>query len=119
MLNAWPGVKYGIPFPVLCRSSFGYYGTYFCTLTRGVVAIMWLSFQMWSGANGLYTGIGRAAGPGWSSWVPINDALNLTQLLLFLAYAALHCVLIYAGIGKLRLLVYATTPLQVGCKPLV
>ncbi len=53
LLNAWPGVKYGIPFPVLCRSSFGYYGTYVCTLTRAFVAIMWLSFQMWQGAYGL------------------------------------------------------------------
>ncbi len=32
--------------------------------------------------------------------------------MLLLAFAALHCLLIYVGIGKLRLLVYATMPLQ-------
>ena len=46
VFTAWPGVKYGIPFPVLARSSFGSNGAQFCTLTRGAVAVLWLSFQV-------------------------------------------------------------------------
>ena len=49
ILTSWPGVKYGIPFPVLARSSFGSNGSQFCTLTRGAVAILWLSFQVHCG----------------------------------------------------------------------
>jgi NCS1 family nucleobase:cation symporter-1 len=48
ILAAWAGVKYGIPFPVYVRSSFGFHGAQFCTITRGVVAIMWLSFQVFN-----------------------------------------------------------------------
>jgi len=45
IFTAWAGTKYGIPYPVLARSSFGHNGAQLCTLTRGVVAIFWLSFQ--------------------------------------------------------------------------
>lgn len=46
VLTAWAGVKYGIPFPVYVRSSFGQHGAQFCTISRGMVAILWLSFQV-------------------------------------------------------------------------
>mmetsp|Transcript_13979 Transcript_13979/g.39564 ORF Transcript_13979/g.39564 Transcript_13979/m.39564 type:complete len:152 (+) Transcript_13979:223-678(+) len=68
IFTAWAGTKYGIPYPVLARSSFGHNGAQLCTLTRGVVAIFWLSFQMWQGAYGLYTAIGVLAGESFLEW---------------------------------------------------
>eukprot|EP00438_Fugacium_kawagutii_P028656 Skav213544 [mRNA] locus=scaffold3239:46777:48284:+ [translate_table: standard] len=71
-LNAAAGVKrlggswrYGIPFPVFARSSFGSAGAHFCTLSRGAVAIMWLSFMSWQGAVGIYTSLMRLFGSSW------------------------------------------------------
>ncbi|MGB7390394.1 cytosine permease, partial [Marinomonas sp.] len=37
-LNAYPGTKFGIPFPVLLRSSFGIVGSNIPCLIRGLVA---------------------------------------------------------------------------------
>eukprot|EP00199_Chlamydomonas_sp_CCMP681_P000288 CAMPEP_0119106500 /NCGR_PEP_ID=MMETSP1180-20130426/4494_1 /TAXON_ID=3052 ORGANISM="Chlamydomonas cf sp, Strain CCMP681" /NCGR_SAMPLE_ID=MMETSP1180 /ASSEMBLY_ACC=CAM_ASM_000741 /LENGTH=595 /DNA_ID=CAMNT_0007091855 /DNA_START=112 /DNA_END=1899 /DNA_ORIENTATION=- len=117
MLMAWPGVKYGIPFPVLARSSFGVHGAHFCTLTRGAVAVMWLSWNMWQGALGLYTGIGRAAGAQFLGWAPITGQNHLTvgQLLILIAFAGCHCLLIFLGVRKaLRRLVRVAVVVQFG-----
>tara|TARA_B110001452_G_scaffold152802_2_gene127142 strand:+ start:953 stop:2458 length:1506 start_codon:yes stop_codon:yes gene_type:complete len=115
-LNAWPGVKYGIPFPVLARSSFGYVGSQFATLTRGAVAIMWLSFQLWQGALGLFAAGGRVFGEGFTEWGRIDEYLTLGQLLLLLAFISLHVLAVRLGAARFRSLVYAIAPMQLlGC----
>jgi hypothetical protein len=83
ILNAWPGVQHGIPFPVLARSAFGFHGAHFCTLTRGAVAVLWLSFQLWQGALGLYAALGQALGPSFLEWGRIDETLTLGQLLMY------------------------------------
>jgi len=102
--SAWPGVKYGIPFPVFARASFGYHGAQFCTITRGLVAIMWLSFQLWNGALGLVTGIDVAA-PGFAGWGRISSNLTGSQLLMFIGFAGLHMLVICSGPERFRPLV--------------
>ncbi len=44
-LNAFPGTKYGIPFPVLLRSSFGIVGSNVPALIRALVACGWFGIQ--------------------------------------------------------------------------
>lgn len=44
-LNAFPGTKYGIPFPVVLRSSFGIIGSNVPALIRAVVACGWFGIQ--------------------------------------------------------------------------
>jgi NCS1 family nucleobase:cation symporter-1 len=44
-LNAFSGTKYGIPFPVLLRSSFGLYGSNLPCLIRAIVACGWFGIQ--------------------------------------------------------------------------
>jgi nucleobase:cation symporter-1, NCS1 family len=44
-LNAFPGTKYGIPFPVLLRSSFGIIGSNVPALIRALVACGWFGIQ--------------------------------------------------------------------------
>ena len=39
VLNALPGAKYGIPFPVLARSAFGRRGAIVAVMCRGLVSI--------------------------------------------------------------------------------
>ena len=44
-LNAFPGTKYGIPFPVVLRSSFGIIGSNVPALIRAMVACGWFGIQ--------------------------------------------------------------------------
>ena len=45
LLNAHPGTKYGIPFPVLARSSFGTAGANVPAILRAIVACGWFGIQ--------------------------------------------------------------------------
>lgn len=53
MINGQAGHKYGIPFMVQARSSFGFTGTRVPALVRSVPAIVWFGFQSWIGAGAL------------------------------------------------------------------
>lgn len=53
MINGRAGHKYGIPFMVQARSSFGFTGTRLPALVRSVPAIVWYGFQSWIGAGAL------------------------------------------------------------------
>ena len=49
-LNAHAGTRYGIPFPVYCRSAFGYVRAPTCrALMRALVACGWFGIQTWIG----------------------------------------------------------------------
>ncbi|TFL02698.1 permease [Pterulicium gracile] len=45
VLNARPGAVYHITFPVVARTSFGLYGSLWCTFNRGVMACIWYGVQ--------------------------------------------------------------------------
>jgi NCS1 nucleoside transporter family len=51
LLNAHAGAKYGIPFPVLVRSSFGVRGANLPALLRALVACGWFGIQTWIGGQ--------------------------------------------------------------------
>src|SRR5436190_11807492 len=54
VLNAHAGTKYGIPFPVFCRASFGVRGANIPALLRAFVACGWFGIQAWIGGNAIY-----------------------------------------------------------------
>jgi len=49
-LNSAAGTKYGIPFPLFCRMSFGVRGAHIPSLARAVAATGWNGVQCWIGA---------------------------------------------------------------------
>jgi len=53
ILNAHAGTKYGIPFPVLVRASFGTLGANIPAVLRGLVACGWFGIQTWIGGAAL------------------------------------------------------------------
>jgi NCS1 family nucleobase:cation symporter-1 len=55
LLNAHPGTKYGIPFPVLARSSFGTVGANVPAILRAVVACGWFGIQTYIGGEAVRT----------------------------------------------------------------
>src|SRR3989442_11152403 len=49
ILNAHAGTKYGVPFPVLCRASFGVRGADVPGTLRAIVAFGWVGLRTWIG----------------------------------------------------------------------
>ena len=63
LLNAHAGAKYGIPFPVFARASFGVLGANVPALLRALVACGWFGIQTWIGGAALYQ-LAKAVWPG-------------------------------------------------------
>src|SRR5256712_6439416 len=53
-LNSYAGTKYGIPFPVLARASFGVLGANIPAMLRALVACGWFGIQTWIGGEAIY-----------------------------------------------------------------
>jgi NCS1 family nucleobase:cation symporter-1 len=54
VLNAHAGTKYGIPFPVFVRASFGVRGANVPAVLRALVACGWFGIQTWIGGQAIY-----------------------------------------------------------------
>jgi NCS1 family nucleobase:cation symporter-1 len=65
VLNAHAGTRYGIPFPVLCRASFGVRGANLPAILRAIVACGWFGIQTWIGGLAL-DALCTAAWSGWA-----------------------------------------------------
>jgi nucleobase:cation symporter-1, NCS1 family len=66
VLNGHAGAKYGIPFPILVRSSFGVLGANIPAILRAIVACGWFGIQTWIGGQAIDT-LMTAVWSGWSS----------------------------------------------------
>src|SRR5262249_38933908 len=64
VLNAHAGTKYGIPFPVYCRASFGVLGANVPALLRALVACGWFGIQTWLGGWAIYMILAKSF-PDW------------------------------------------------------
>src|SRR5271170_7415907 len=66
ILNAHAGTRYGIPFPVYCRASFGTLGANVPAVLRAFVACGWFGIQTWIGGEAINTLIATLY-PAWSN----------------------------------------------------
>ena len=69
LLNAHAGTKFGIPFPVFIRASFGIRGANLPAILRAVVACGWFGIQSWIGGTAIHSMLGviwpaAASAPG-------------------------------------------------------
>jgi NCS1 family nucleobase:cation symporter-1 len=64
VLIAHAGTRYGIPFPVLARASFGVRGANVPAILRGLVACGWFGIQTWIGGQAIHTML-KTAFPAW------------------------------------------------------
>ncbi len=55
VLNGHAGVKYGVPFPVIGRASFGTLGIHIASILRALVACGWFGIQTWIGGLAIYS----------------------------------------------------------------
>ena len=64
LANSHPGTKYGIPFPVFARASYGTFGANVPAIMRALVACGWFGINTWIGGQALNT-LFRSL---WDSW---------------------------------------------------
>lgn len=102
ILNGHPGAKYGIPFPVLARASFGTLGSNVPALLRALVACGWFGIQTWIGGQALHTMIGVL----WSGWTSFPASTGIS----FLAFWAMNVWFIVKGTESIRRLEAVSAP---------
>lgn len=122
VLNAHAGTKYGIPFPVYCRASFGILGANVPALLRALVACGWFGIQTWIGGEAIYTLL-KEFYPAWGELPllfanPADPAsgglgINGAQLVCFLAFWLVNMFVIYKGIESIRVLLNVKAPLLI------
>src|SRR3989442_6324168 len=64
LANSHAGTKYGIPYPVFARASFGVFGANVAALLRAGVACGWFGIQTWIGGGALYAVCRKLFGAG-------------------------------------------------------
>jgi nucleobase:cation symporter-1, NCS1 family len=102
LLNSHPGTKYGIPFPVFARASYGTLGSNLPALMRALVACGWFGIQAWIGGEALQT-LFASLIPGWRDLLGSGFAGHTTtEWLSFLLFWGLNIFIIYRGMDLLR-----------------
>ena len=115
--NGHGGTKYGVPFPVLARASFGTTGAHIPALARAVVACGWFGIQTWIGGAAIYS---ICAAVGWITPAVEADVLpflgiSLGQFLCFLAFWLIHVVIVLAGIDSIKWVEAWAAPFLIAC----
>ena len=93
LLNAHAGTKYGIPFPVLVRASFGVRGANIPAVLRALVACGWFGIQAWIGGQAIYSML-KIVWPAFPGGVWIC----------FFAFWALNMFVIWRGTDTIKFL---------------
>ena len=112
LLNAHPGTKYGVPFPVLARASFGTGGANVPAVLRAIVACGWFGIQTFIGGEALKTFL-EAMWPGFGTLAAGTTLLGLSipSAITFLFFWALNIFIIYRGMNAVRVFENWAAPL--------
>ncbi|HEY7260046.1 MAG TPA: cytosine permease, partial [Trebonia sp.] len=102
LLNSHAGTKYGIPYPVFARASFGLRGANLPAILRALVACAWFGIQTWIGGEAFYVLLGAVAGNGWTHATPAFGGYPWTQWLSFAIFWVLEMAIIVRGMDTLR-----------------
>ncbi|RIK88168.1 MAG: nitrate reductase [Planctomycetota bacterium] len=123
VLNAHAGTKYGIPFPVYCRASFGILGANVPAMLRALVACGWFGIQTWIGGQAIYAILKRPEFfPSWGTAPPLfadpmvpgsGWGVNAAQFGCFLFFWLINMLVVYRGIESIRLLLNIKAPLLI------
>ena len=113
LLIGHAGAKYGIPYAVLVRSSFGTQGAKLPALLRAIVACGWYGIQTWFGGLAMYTLLNILTGNALLAepigWLGINAG----QLGCFLAFWALQLWFVVHGTDSIRWLETFSAPVKI------
>ena len=112
ILNAHAGTRYGIPFPVFCRASFGTRGANVPALMRAFVACGWFGIQTWIGGNAIYK-ILSVFVPSLAQGPASLFGITVAQFICFLFFWGINMLVVYKGIDCIRWLLNIKAPLLI------
>src|SRR5215471_9442677 len=102
LLNSHAGTRFGIPFPVFARASYGTIGSNLPALMRALVACGWFGIQTWIGGEALHILLANVI-PGWNLLLgPEVGGHTTSAWLSFLLFWGLNVFIIYRGMDLLR-----------------
>jgi NCS1 family nucleobase:cation symporter-1 len=116
-LSGHAGTKYGIPFPVFARASFGIKGAHIPSFLRAIVACGWFGIQTWIGGAAIYT-ILLILWPGAAdvpAMMPAWVGVSMVQFICFMLFWAMNIWLIWKGINSIRILEHLAAPFLLLC----
>jgi nucleobase:cation symporter-1, NCS1 family len=108
LLNSHSGTKYGIPFPVFARASFGVVGANLPALIRAGVACGWFGIQTWIGGGAIFVLMGAILGDWWKNAPPLSIGFGpaasqpWTMWLSFAIFWGLNMLIIVRGMDAVR-----------------
>lgn len=122
ILNGHAGAKYGIPFPVFARASFGTSGANIPALLRAIVACGWFGIQTWIGGFAIFQMV--------RLWIPSIETLpqvfpdswglQTGPAICFIVFWLLNMYVVYLGVNSIRkLLVFKAIFLPVAALALL
>jgi NCS1 family nucleobase:cation symporter-1 len=106
LLNAHAGTKYGIPFPVFVRASFGVRGANIPAVLRALVACGWFGIQTWIGGQAIYAMLAIV-------WPAARYSPSMLWICFF-AFWALNMLVILRGIETIKFLEGIAAPFMLG-----
>jgi NCS1 family nucleobase:cation symporter-1 len=106
LLNSHPGARYGIPFPVLARASFGLLGANIAAVVRALVACGWFGIQSWIGGEAINTLLATL----WPSWKNNPHGVAIC----FAIFWAINLLVVLRGIEYIRFLQGVSAPILLG-----
>jgi NCS1 family nucleobase:cation symporter-1 len=107
ILNAHAGTRFGIPFPVLARASFGVRGAHLPSLLRGAVACGWFGIQTWIGGSAIQALLVTA-------YPPFRE-VAFGPALCFAAFWLINIYIIVRGSESIRFLEDWAAPFLIVC----
>src|SRR6185295_11111928 len=113
LLIGHAGARYGIPYSVLARASFGTRGARLPALARALVACGWYGIQTWIGGEALLTLLGVLVRHDLKgATIPLLD-IGIGQALAFAAFWALQLFFVRKGLTTIRRLETWTAPVKI------
>lgn len=104
ILNGHAGAKYGIPFPVFARASFGVKGANIPAMLRAIVACGWFGIQTWIGGYAMYLML-RLWIPALGTMpriFPASWTLETGPAITFLLFWLLNMYVVYLGVESIK-----------------
>jgi nucleobase:cation symporter-1, NCS1 family len=113
LLIGHAGAKYGIPYAVLVRASFGTQGAKLPALLRAIVACGWYGIQTWLGGSAIYTLLNILTGNALHGDVMPWLGISIGQTTCFLAFWLLQLYFVVNGTDSIRWLESWSAPIKV------
>ena len=107
VLNGHAGVKYGVPFPVIGRSSFGIKGIHIPSVIRGIVACGWFGINTWLGGLAIYSIFIVISG------LDPQTGLSVGQFICFGIFWLLNMFFIWKGTNSIKWLEEYSAPILI------